>query len=297
VSLERKPLIVAAIPAYDEEETIAKVIVQARKHVDKIIVCDDGSTDLTGKIAEAMGAIVVTHKRNLGKGVALRTLFARAREMGADITVTVDADGQHDAKEIPRLIEAMNTSGVDIVVGSRFMKESDADGNVPSYRAVGNRILSILTDWRVRDTQSGFRAYNRAAIRRLRPTARGMGVDSEILMKAKETGLRTIEIPINVSYDVAKPSKHNFLFQSTQVMLSIARYFSIRRPFVFYGLPGMSALLVGLAFWIWIFQVFLKTGQIIADFAVTALALTIIGLFLLLVSLGLWALAGPAKKK
>jgi hypothetical protein len=124
-----------------------------------------------------------------------------------------------------------------------------------------------------------------------------MGVDSEILMKAKETGLRTIEIPINVSYDVIKPSKHNFLLQSTQVILSIARYFSIRRPFVFYGLPGTSALLVGLAFWIWIFQVFLKTGQIIADFAVTAMALTIIGLLLLLFSLALWVLSGPARKK
>jgi glycosyltransferase involved in cell wall biosynthesis len=240
---------------------------------------------------------VVRHKRNLGKGAAFRTLFAKAREIGADITVTLDADGQHDPREIPRLVQAMHTSGADIVVGSRFMKENDANNGVPPYRALGNRILSMLTDRHVSDTQSGFRAYSKAAIYHLRPTENGMGVDSEILMKAKENGLKTIEIPINVSYNVIKPSKHNFLLQTAQVVLSIARHNSTRRPLLFYGLPGLGAVVVALGVWIWVFQPFLGTGQVLIAHIFTATVLAIFGLFLLSVSLTLWLLSGQAKER
>jgi len=92
----RKPFIVACIPAYNEEKTIAKVLLKTKKYVDKVIVCDDGSTDMTAEIAEALGAEVIRHERNIGYGAAITSLFKRAKELGADIMITLDADGQHD---------------------------------------------------------------------------------------------------------------------------------------------------------------------------------------------------------
>jgi len=135
----KKPYIVACIPAYNEGLTIAKVILKARKHVDKVIVCDDGSTDMTAEIAEALGAEVIRHKRNMGYGAAIGSLFRRAREIGADVMVTLDADGQHDPDYIPRLIKPIIKGEADIVIGSRFL---GGDVEVPTYRRM---ILSTFT--------------------------------------------------------------------------------------------------------------------------------------------------------
>jgi glycosyltransferase involved in cell wall biosynthesis len=294
--LINKPTILALIPAYNEEGAIARVILQTKNYVDKIVVCDDGSRDLTPKIAKALGATVVRHKRNLGKGAAFRTLFAKAEKIGANVTITLDGDGQHDPKEIPRLIEAMRASGADIVVGSRFMNQGNDKIHVPLYRALGNKVLSMLTDRHVSDTQSGFRAYSKTAVRCLRPTETRMGVDSEILMKARANGLKMIEVPINVNYNVMKASKQNFLLQSGQVLLGIARYSSNRRPLLFYGLPGLTALIMALGIWIEVFQLIMKTGQLTISFVFTAAVLTTVGLFLLSVSLTLWVISNRAKE-
>jgi glycosyltransferase involved in cell wall biosynthesis len=93
--INNKPFIIACIPAYNEEKTIAKVIIKTQKYVDKVIVCDDGSKDMTSEIAERLGAIVIKHERNMGKGEALRNLFKKAIELNADIVITLDGDGQH----------------------------------------------------------------------------------------------------------------------------------------------------------------------------------------------------------
>jgi len=92
----KKPFVVACVPAFNEERTIAKVVLLAQKHVDKVIVCNDGSSDLTGEIAKSLGAELIRHERNLGKGAALRTLFSRSVELGSDVAVTLDGDGQHE---------------------------------------------------------------------------------------------------------------------------------------------------------------------------------------------------------
>ena len=93
VGMDREPFIVACIPAYHEEWSIAGVVVQARKYVDRVVVCDDGFVDLTGEIAEGLGAVVVRHGRNLGYGASLRSLFGEARRLGADVMVTLHANG------------------------------------------------------------------------------------------------------------------------------------------------------------------------------------------------------------
>ena len=88
-----QPFVVVGIPAFNEEKTIARVVLEAEKHADKVIVCDDGSEDLTSEIAKRLGADVVKHQRNLGYGAAIRSLFRRARELNADVLVTLDGDG------------------------------------------------------------------------------------------------------------------------------------------------------------------------------------------------------------
>ena len=129
-----KPFTIACIPAFNEEGRIASVIVRARRRVDAVVVCDDGSGDLTGEIAEGLGAVVVRHGRNLGKGAALRSAFLRARELGADVVVMLDADGQHDPEEIPGLVEPILKGAADMVVGSRYAEGSKTDA--PLYRAI-----------------------------------------------------------------------------------------------------------------------------------------------------------------
>jgi glycosyltransferase involved in cell wall biosynthesis len=110
--VESKPFIVVGVPAFNEEQTVARIVLEAQKHVDMVVVCDDGSTDLTAEIARRLGAEVIRHQRNLGYGAAIQSLFKRAREVGADVLVTLDADGQH----APHAREKRMTQIIDEVV-------------------------------------------------------------------------------------------------------------------------------------------------------------------------------------
>ena len=110
----------ACIPAYNEENNIAGIIKKSLLHVDQVVVCDDGSTDGTAKIAKNAGAVVISQS-NQGYGAAISTLFDYARKNNAKIMVTLDSDGQHNPEQIPLLINAITTHGVDVSIGSRFL--------------------------------------------------------------------------------------------------------------------------------------------------------------------------------
>lgn len=140
--MESRPKIIACIPAYNEERTIASVVLKAMKYVNKVIVCDDGSEDLTGEIARRLGAEVVRHERNMGYGAALSTLFNKAREVKADIMVILDADGQHNPDDIPRLLKPIIDGEADIVIGSRFI--GGLKGEIPAYRELGIKAITRL---------------------------------------------------------------------------------------------------------------------------------------------------------
>jgi len=167
----------------------ASLLVRLRECVDRVIVCDDGSVDLTGEIAEAMGATVVRHDRNMGYGAALRSLFRAAVEMGADVAVTIDSDGQHDPAELTRLVDMLRENELDIVIGSRFL---EGDSGVPGWRKAGIGIINALSvnGSGITDSQSGFRAYGRRALEMLNITEDGMGASTEILLRAGEAGRR-----------------------------------------------------------------------------------------------------------
>lgn len=218
-----KQKIIAVIPAYNEEKNIMKVIKETKKYVNLIIVGDDGSNDATAKVATAMGAIVIRNRINQGKGYTLRRLFIAALKMGADIVVTLDADGQHDPKYIPKLIELINKNGADIVIGSRFINKKSIN-KIPAYRRIGLNLINIINKLffkNIQDTQSGYRAYSRKAIEILvkNMRERGYGTETEQLYLAKKYRLNIVEVPITIIYNVKKPNKKNPLSHGIEIML------------------------------------------------------------------------------
>ena len=240
-----KPMIIAAMPAYNEEEHIAKVVDGASKHVDQVIVVDDGSTDATSAIASTNGAVVVRHKTNRGYGAAIRTCFDTAKKMGADMMITLDADGQHNPDEIPYLIHAMN-NGIDVVIGSRFPNNNGH--HIPLYRRFGMKVLDIATNMvggvNTSDSQSGFRAYSRKAIKVIEITRSDMSAGSDILLQAKKHNLRIGEVPITCSYDSGSTSSQNPVHHGILVLIGIlhSRSLCIGTS----GLLISAAMLIGL---------------------------------------------------
>jgi glycosyltransferase involved in cell wall biosynthesis len=292
----KRSLIVAGIPAFNEEKTIGRVVILTQKHVDRTVVCDDGSTDMTATIAERLGAEVISHETNLGKGGALRSIFENARKKNADILLTLDGDGQHNPEEIPRLIAPIQKGEADVVIGSRFLKDADA---VPGYRRVGNKILNAMTASGVSDTQSGFRAYNSRAVNSITPAEMGMGVDSEILMEASKMGLRIVEVPVSVRYGHGKTSKTNPLTHTLDVASAVVKIASIRKPLQVFGLSGIILVVLGLYFLVHTIQVYMtyRTLDIITitDGAI-AFSLAMAGLLTLFTGVILFTITSVVRK-
>jgi glycosyltransferase involved in cell wall biosynthesis len=289
---------VACIPAYNEERTIAKVVVGCQRNVDRVIVCDDGSNDMTAEIAERLGADVVRHPSNMGKGEALRTLFKAARNLGADVMVTIDADAQHDPVEIPQLLKELEKGAADIVIGSRFLGTGNSE-NVPSHRRVMNKLFNAMTVEGITDTQSGFRAYDKKAIDSIIPGEAGMGADSEILIDAASGGLIIEEVPIHVSYGIGRTSKLNPAHHSLDVLFSLVKLVSIRHPLLFYGIPGLALLTSGIYYSYKTLALFSRS-QVISTLMLTygflAFALAIIGLLALFTAVILFTISTVIRK-
>jgi len=298
--LENKLTIVACIPAFDEEDTIAKVIARAQKHVDKMVIVDDGSNDDTALIAEGLGAVVVKHERNLGYGAAIRSCFSAARDLKADVLVTLDADGQHDPDQISRLVEPVKAGLADIVVGSRFLKESEKT-HAPRYRQAGIRVLTRFTEAASRtqftDAQSGFRAYSRKALEQIMPAEQGMGVSVEILMKAVEHNLRILEVPASVGYGGPGTSTYNPFYHGLDVLASVVKFTSIRHPLLFYGGLSAVALAISLAFGLWAIEIYSKTGVLVTNITLISIAFGLVGLLALFAAVILFTLISVIREK
>lgn len=294
-----RPSIVAAIPAYNEEKTIGRVVLLAQRWADKVVVCDDGSKDMTADIAEKMGVYVVKHEKNMGYGAALQSLFKRARELGADILVTLDGDGQHNPSDIPVLIKPILEKKADIVIGSRFLHGEEAKG-IPLYRQVGikaiTRLVVAASNCGVSDAQNGFRAYGRRALERLKFYERGMGVSVEILLKAKEQYLRVVEVPVVCNYKGLETSTHAPLAHGVSVLMSIVKLVVEDHPLLFLGMPGAVSLLIGMLFGVWMLQIYALGHRIVTNVALASIAFTLIGLFALFTAITLYAIARLIQK-
>lgn len=237
--------IAVLLPAYNEEIAIASMIVLSSKYADEVIVIDDGSTDNTVEISEKVGATVLHHNVNRGKGVALKTGFDYAKDF--DIVVTIDADGQHNPDEIPNLIQPIIDGDADIVNGSRYLDGFDND--TPKYRRVGQTVLdtatNIASNVKLTDTQSGFRAFSSSSLKYFEFNPEGFGIESDMIIEAANNNLRIVETQISVRYDV-NTSTENPVVQGFSVLMRILEIMRFNRPLYFYGIGGFIVLFFGL---------------------------------------------------
>ncbi|HSP96907.1 MAG TPA: glycosyltransferase family 2 protein [Candidatus Dormibacteraeota bacterium] len=195
--------VVALIPAYDCAATIGEVVAGARRHVERVLVVDDGSHDDTAARASASGAAVLRQTVNGGKGAALRAGFARLAGEGVTHVLTMDGDGQHLASEIPLLLAASAAAPAALIVGARRI----GDQEVTPIKLFGNRFanrwVEIACGRALPDTQSGFRVYPLAETLRLGATAGRFAFETEVLIRAARAGMEIISVPVAVYYPPA----------------------------------------------------------------------------------------------
>ena len=273
---------VIGIPAYNEEKNIASILLRLKNISEHIIVCDDGSTDLTSEIAEKLGAIVVRHTQNLGYGAAIKTIFLKAKEINTDILTTFDADGQHRVEDISKVVEPIKNNLADLVIGSRFLNNNQ---KIPTYRKVGIKVITELTNitggTKITDSQSGFRSYSKKILENINPIESGMGISTEILIKTQKAGYKIIEVPITILYE-GNTSTHNPISHGSSVIFSTLKYVAIERPLTFYGIPGIIFLSIGLFFGLWAMQIFANEGKIITNIAMIGIGGVILGTILII---------------
>ena len=289
---ETRPRIVACIAAFNEEKNIGGVIVKAMDYVDHVLVCDDGSSDLTGKIAEGLGAIIVKHARNKGKGAALRSMFTYAKDMDPDIVVMLDADGQHEPSEIPSLINPIVEGKADMVVGSRYVE--GAKMNAPLYRRLGLKIINSLSgitgNHEVADTQSGFRAFSARALDvMLESESEGFGVETEQLALSHDNDLRVVEVPVTITYNKKNTSNNNPISHGSELLKTVFRLVVEDKPSTIV-IPGLLILLLGIISGIYFLWHFNATRYFSIPFALLTLGASILGTLLLVTSVLLYAI-------
>ncbi len=286
------------IPAFNEEKNIAAIITKLADITDTIIVCNDGSSDLTSDIAEKMGAFVINHEKNLGYGAAIRSIFLKAKELDGDILVTFDADGQHRIEDIEKVTKPIIDQEADLVIGSRFLDESEKE--VPRYRKVGIKVITKITNASIKkqltDSQSGFRAYSKKVLAELNPSELGMGISTEILIKASSKNFRITEVPIKILY-AGDTSTHNPVSHGSSVILSTIKYTSIEHPLKFYGIPSMILFIIGISFTYLSAEYYAEIGRLNTNLTIIAAGTVLIAVVLLITSILLYSLVSVVREK
>ncbi len=198
---------IAVVPAWNEAQAIGEVLDGLLSRVDAVVVVDDGSTDGTADVAAARRVRVVRHALNRGLGAALATGIRAALADGADVVLTFDADGQHRPEDVPAMLAPIKEGRADVVIGSRMLRKE----GMPFVRRVANRIgnavTALLFGARVSDSQSGLRAFSRAAAEHIQIRTDRMEVSSEIIAEIFRHKLRLVEVPIQTVYSTYSLSK------------------------------------------------------------------------------------------
>ena len=231
----------------------------AREHVDAVLVIDDGSRDRTADVARKVGAVVISHEQNKGKGAAVKSALHYAAANGFDALVLLDGDGQHDPDQIPELLQPIQDGTADIVIGYREFKQ------MPRYRRVGRLVLDYITArGQVKtDSQSGFRALSRKAIEALQAKhiqADGFEIESDMILAARNLPLKISEVPITCTYKVEKPSTKNPVSHGFGVLGTIIHEIAEGRPLLYIGFPGVVLIMIGFYFGLTLLRQYNKAG-------------------------------------
>ena len=280
--------------SYNEEIAIGSLVLRVSQYADKVVVLDDGSTDRTVDIARLAGAEVIQHDKNLGKGAALRDLFAYATQCDVDVLVIIDGDGQHNPDDIPLLVSPVIRGEADFVNGSRYLI---GKSDTPSYRRFGQLVLDNFTrvgsgrDLPVTDTQSGFRAFSMKTAHIFKFTSNTLGIESEMLMDAAKAQLRIKEVDVSVRYDVGRSSTHP-ITHGLEVLVGVLRNIEFKKPLLAFTAPGLLLIGIGIALAAYVVQGFNAYGHVPNGPAILMLLVTIVGTFMVLTGIILHSVAG-----
>ena len=223
-----KKRILVIIPAYNEEGSVGKVIEEVKTHFPQaaVLVINDGSTDRTSEKARTWGATVLDLPFNLGIGGAMQAGYKYAYENGYDITIQVDADGQHDPKEIQKLLRTLEGDKADVVIGSRFMRDSSYKGSI--MRRIGiaifSGVISMIVRQRITDPTSGFRASNRKAIQLFASDYPQDYPEPEVVILLHQCQLKMEEVSVGMSERYSGESsitKIRSIYYMVKVLLAI----------------------------------------------------------------------------
>jgi len=288
--------ITIGIPAYNEEKQLPKILPKLMEITDSIIICDDGSTDRTSTIAKEFGAKVVKHEKNCGYGAAIKSIFKMASEINSDVLVTFDADGQHRIEDIDKVLQPIKDGESDIVIGSRFLSDNN---EVPRYRKFGIKIITQVTNASMKenftDSQSGFRAYKKQVLENIVLTEQGMGISTEILIKASEKNFRITEIPIKILYE-GDTSTHNPVSHGTSVLISTIKFTSIQHPLKFYGIPSLILIGIGIVFTYFSVEYYAEVGRLNTNLTLISAGTLLLGSILFISAILLYSIITVIKE-
>jgi len=218
--------------------------------------------------------------------------------LDGDILVTFDADGQHRIEDINKVINPIINGESDLVIGSRFLDESAKE--VPRYRKVGIKVITKITNATIKkqltDSQSGFRAYSKKVLNELNPSELGMGISTEILIKASAKNFRISEVPIKIIYN-GDTSTHNPISHGSSVLFSTIKFTSIEHPLKFYGIPSMIFFAIGLFFTYLSAQYYTDIGRLNTNLTLVGAGSMLIAVVLLLTGILLYSLISVVREK
>jgi glycosyltransferase involved in cell wall biosynthesis len=290
------PRLLVSMPALDEEETVAAVVRGVPRQIPGIgrvdvVVVDDGSRDRTGERAREAGAEVIRHETTRGVGAAFHSGLAHGIEAGADLIVSIDADGQFDPADIPRLVEPVAAGRADFASGSRFADPA-LTPEMPWLKRWGNRamsrLISRLAGQRFHDVSCGLRCYSRAAALQLHLLGR-FTYTQEVFLNLAFKQLRIVEVPVRVQgvrrvgESRVAGSLWRYALRSAQIILRCYRDY---HPLRFFGGMAVGLAVPGFGLGAFLLWHYLETGALSPHKWAGFASATLLGLALLLLQLG-----------
>ena len=238
--------ITVILPACNNEVSIGSLILLTRLYADNVIVVDDGSTDRTVEISRKAGAHVIVNEACKGKVGSLRTGFTAAADLGADIIITMDPDGQHNPADIPRIVAPIIKGDAEMVNGSRYLNYPGKNSSV--YSRTGKTMQDISANMnfnlKITDTQSGFRAYAASTKSIFRFSGKKTAIENEMLADAGRSGLRIAEVEIGACTSVGASIRDPVKYMMG-ALRTVAEDIEANKPLYFYSVPGFALATCG----------------------------------------------------